>query len=111
MLSGTDDIVLGGSNQKKSNKRLVVGIVHRRQKQRFSYMIITLVSALGFLHYIRNTGHIVIQQILQNEKYSRDMLLQKTYRPDFRTKKKNNGKKRQYYVENSHKAIISKDVF
>lgn len=57
--------------------------------------------------------HAVIQQILRNEKYTGDMLLQKTYRPDFRVKRKrrNNGEVRRYYVENSHEAIISKDVF
>ena len=50
----------------------------------------------------------VILQILNNEKYAGNMLLQKTYRPDFRTKrsKPNHGKKRQYFVENSHEAII-----
>lgn len=49
-----------------------------------------------------------IQYILQNEKYTGNMLLQKTYRPDFRTKRKkiNNGEVQRYYIENSHEAII-----
>lgn len=55
----------------------------------------------------------VIMKIIHNEKYAGDMLLQKTYRPDFRTKKgkDNHGEVRQYYVENSHDAIVDKDIF
>lgn len=51
--------------------------------------------------------------ILTNEKYTGNMLLQKTYREDFRTKKKkyNHGKLRQYYVENSHEPIIGSATF
>lgn len=54
-----------------------------------------------------------INQILRNEKYIGDALLQKTYTVDFLTKKrvKNNGLVPQYYVENSHKAIIPREVF
>lgn len=54
-----------------------------------------------------------IYAILQNEKYSGDMLLQKTYRKDFRTKKtiRNKGEKRMYHVENSHEAIIPRELF
>ena len=54
-----------------------------------------------------------IEKILRNEKYTGNMLLQKTYRPDFRTKKgkKNRGEVRQYYVENSHEAIIDAETF
>ena len=50
----------------------------------------------------------VILKIIHNEKYKGDMLLQKTYRPDFRTKKGkgNHGEVPKYYVENSHKAIV-----
>lgn len=50
---------------------------------------------------------------LKNEKYIGDALLQKTYSIDFLNKKRvvNNGIVPQYYVENSHKAIISKDLF
>lgn len=54
-----------------------------------------------------------LKKILQNEKYIGDALLQKTYTVDFLTKKrvKNNGIVPQYYVENSHKAIIPRDLF
>lgn len=42
-----------------------------------------------------------------------DALLQKTYTVDFLTKKrvKNNGVVPQYYVKNSHEAIIPKEIF
>jgi len=54
-----------------------------------------------------------IDQILRNEKYIGDALLQKTYTLDFLTKKrvKNNGLVPQYYVENSHEAIIPRDIY
>lgn len=46
--------------------------------------------------------------ILTNEKYKGDALLQKTFTTDFLTKqvKKNNGELPQYLVRNSHPAII-----
>ncbi|MFD3156684.1 recombinase family protein [Haloimpatiens sp. FM7330] len=54
-----------------------------------------------------------IQKILRNEKYTGDALLQKTMTVDFLTHKrvKNNGQIQQYYVEDSHPAIISKETF
>lgn len=54
-----------------------------------------------------------INSILRNEKYIGDALLQKTYTVDFLTKKrvKNNGLVPQYYVENSHEAIIPREIF
>ena len=54
-----------------------------------------------------------IQQILTNEKYIGDALLQKTYTVDFLSKKrvKNNGIVPQYYVENSHEPIIPRELF
>ncbi|OQB24032.1 MAG: Recombinase [Firmicutes bacterium ADurb.Bin182] len=54
-----------------------------------------------------------INHILRNEKYIGDALLQKTYTVDFLTKKrvKNNGIVPQYYVENSHEAIVPREVF
>mgnify|MGYP003851864741 CR=1 FL=1 len=50
--------------------------------------------------------------MLTNEKYKGDALLQKTYTVDFLTKKrlKNDGQVPQYYVEESHPAIIDKDT-
>lgn len=54
-----------------------------------------------------------ITSMLQNEKFIGDSLLQKGYVADFLTKKvvKNNGALPQYYVENSHPAILSREVF
>jgi len=55
----------------------------------------------------------VIYKMLQNEKYMGDALLQKTYTVDFLTKKKvlNKGIIPQYYVEDSHPAIIPKELY
>ena len=49
-----------------------------------------------------------VRSILKNEKYKGCALLQKTYTPDFLTKKsvKNDGKVPQFFVEDSHPAII-----
>lgn len=54
-----------------------------------------------------------LNQILRNEKYIGDALLQKTYTTDFLTKKRvmNHGIVPQYYVENSHEAIIPREIF
>lgn len=54
-----------------------------------------------------------VKSILTNEKYKGDALLQKTYTSDFLTKKKkiNMGEIPQYYVKNSHEAIIEPEVF
>ncbi|WP_407314503.1 recombinase family protein [Desulfosporosinus sp. SB140] len=52
-------------------------------------------------------------KILKNEKFMGDALLQKTYTVDFLTKRrvKNTGHATQYYVEDSHPGIISKEEF
>ena len=54
-----------------------------------------------------------IRKMLQNEKYKGDALLQKTYTVDFLSKKRteNNGEIPQYYVEESHPAIIDKEMW
>jgi site-specific DNA recombinase len=54
-----------------------------------------------------------VLSILQNEKYKGDALLQKRFTVDFLTKKTkvNEGEVPQYYVENSHPAIIEPEVF
>ena len=54
-----------------------------------------------------------ILSILTNEKYKGDALLQKTFCTDFLTKKMkvNEGEVPQYYVENSHPAIVEPEVF
>jgi len=54
-----------------------------------------------------------VKSILTNEKMKGDALLQKSYTIDFLTKKKkkNEGEIQQYYVENSHPAIVDPAVF
>ena len=55
----------------------------------------------------------VIRQMLRNEKYMGDALLQKTYTVDFITKKRaqNKGIVPQFYVENNHEPIIPREIF
>jgi hypothetical protein len=54
-----------------------------------------------------------VLSILTNEKFKGHALLQKVYTVDFLTKKRvvNDGKVPQYYVENSHPAIVSPEVY
>ncbi len=54
-----------------------------------------------------------ICKIFKNEKYMGGALLQKTYTVDCLTKKRviNNGIVPQYYVENSHEAIIPSEIY
>ena len=54
-----------------------------------------------------------VLSIIRNEKYKGDALLQKGFTVDFLTKKrkKNEGEIPQFYVENSHPAIIEPDEF
>lgn len=54
-----------------------------------------------------------IYEILRNEKYTGDMLLQKTYILDHLSKRNvvNRGEKPMYFVENSHQPIIDKEIF
>jgi DNA invertase Pin-like site-specific DNA recombinase len=54
-----------------------------------------------------------VESILTNEKYKGDAVLQKTFTVDFLTKKKkiNEGEVQQYYIEESHPAIIPPETF
>ncbi len=54
-----------------------------------------------------------VESILSNEKYKGDALLQKKFTIDFLTKKSkiNEGEVPQYYVANSHPAIIEPELF
>lgn len=54
-----------------------------------------------------------IRYILANEKYIGDSLVQKWFTPDELPLKhqKNKGKISQYYIKNSHPAIISREIF
>jgi DNA invertase Pin-like site-specific DNA recombinase len=55
----------------------------------------------------------VVESILTNEKYKGHALLQKSFCTDFLTKKMkvNEGEVPQYYVEESHPAIIGEELF
>ncbi|MDD6880026.1 MAG: recombinase family protein [Firmicutes bacterium] len=55
----------------------------------------------------------VVRNILTNEKYIGDSILQKTFSVDVLTKKKkkNEGELPQYYIENNHPPIISREMF
>lgn len=55
----------------------------------------------------------VVRGILSNEKYKGDARLQKTYIEDFLTKKVrvNHGERKQWYIHDSHDAIISEETF
>lgn len=54
-----------------------------------------------------------IRDMLKNEKYKGDTILQKTFTEDFMTgkKSKNIGQRSRYYVKDSHPAIVSAEVF
>ena len=54
-----------------------------------------------------------VKSILTNEKYKGDARLGKTYVEDYLTHKVkvNRGERRQYYIKNSHEAIIPPEVF
>ena len=54
-----------------------------------------------------------IDRLLRNEKYIGQVLMQKTYTPDFLTgkQKKNNGELTMYLIENAHEPIIDCETF
>lgn len=54
-----------------------------------------------------------VHDMLVNEKYTGDLVLQKFYRADYITKKnvKNHGERPMYHVEDCHEAIIDKAAF
>ena len=74
-----------------------------------SLMADGILTGAGKKNWIPSTVH----KILTNEKYMGDALLQKTITTDFLEKKRqvNNGLAPQYYVEDSHEAIIPKHLF
>ena len=58
-------------------------------------------------------GQKAVRYILSNEKYIGDLLLQKEFISDHLSKKKtkNCGQLNQYYVENNHEPIVSREIF
>ena len=53
----------------------------------------------------------VVNEILINEKYVGDMIMQKTYTTDTIPfmRKKNNGQKQQYFIQDNHEPIITRE--
>ncbi len=58
----------------------------------------------------RWTGH-TINGMVKNEKYTGDLILQKTYTDDRFSRHVNRGEKNRYYVRDHHKAIVSHEDF
>ena len=58
------------------------------------------------------TGYSV-RNILRNEKYCGDVLMQKTFTVDYLTHKtkKNEGERDQFYIADHHDAIVSREVW
>lgn len=54
-----------------------------------------------------------ITQIIRLERYTGDVLLQKTYRPDYKCRRtlRNHGELPQFYIRNHHPAIVSRELF
>lgn len=54
-----------------------------------------------------------VYNILNNYNYTGDLILQKTYRENYLTKKKkiNHGEFDKYFIKEAHEAIISKEIF
>jgi len=76
---------------------------------------------IKIVHYLRDHGIVsptgkeiwsktTIDNILKNEKYIGDLLLQKSYTKGTRTFS-NNGEVRQYHVENNHDPIITYEIY
>lgn len=77
-------------------------------------LIMKKLNRMGIVSVNGNAwGENSISRILRNEKYTGNMLLQKTYNLDHISKKKiiNRGERPMYYVENSHEPIIDKETF
>ena len=109
---------------KDENKRLVIDSDDAEVVKRIYREYLEGASLLQIGHGLEAEGILTaankpkwraetIKKILKNEKYIGDALLQKTYTVDFLTKKRvvNNGIMPQYYVENSHEAIIPRDLY
>ena len=95
-------------------------IVRRIFREFIAGYSITLIcknlTAAGYKTKLGKTNwcHSTIESILTNEKYTGDAILGKTFKPDVLTKarQKNDGKKApMYFVEDTHPAIIDKEMF
>lgn len=54
-----------------------------------------------------------VQQLIGNYNYTGDLILQKTFRPDYLSKRSkfNKGEKDMFLIENDHEPIVSKETF
>ena len=76
----------------------------------------TLKEIKNTLTLFDNTEHWIIDKVryrLQNEAYTGNLLIGKTYSPDLLSKKRyiNSGQNIQYLIEDHHEAIIDKKLF
>lgn len=99
-----------------NDEAVIVRRIYREYLRGASYREIARgLSADGYLTLTgKTTWHPdTIRRILANEKYMGDALLQKTYSVDCINNKRirNNGERPQYYVENSHPAIVTREVW
>ena len=89
--------------------------VHTKKRDGFNQMIKKRLEADDVLTARGNKkwSSESVQRILQNEKYCGDVLLQKTFIEDVLTgvSKKNTGQLPQYYIENNHEGIVTKQTF
>ena len=68
----------------------------------------------GLYSIFGNEWHLTtVRKVLTNEKYCGDLLLQKVYRENHLTKKMrpNTGELPQYFVEDDHPAVVSRETF
>ncbi|MCW6662793.1 recombinase family protein [Aerococcaceae bacterium NML190073] len=56
------------------------------------------------------TGH-TVNGMIRNEKYTGDVIFQKTYSDDTFTRRRNNGERDQFFAADHHEAIISHEDF
>lgn len=98
------------------NEAKIVRLIYRLFLSGVSSTIIA--RKLTNSNFITPTGsavwyHQTIEYILRNEKYYGAALMQKRYCVDFRTKqlKVNTGELPQYYVENGHEPIVTKEIY
>ena len=56
------------------------------------------------------TGH-TIYGMIRNEKYTGDVIFQKTFTDDRFNRHVNHGEKNQYYMQDHHEAIVSREIF
>lgn len=109
---------------KDENGKLVIVPEEAKIVKRIFYEYIEGKSARAIAKEMMNEGILTaaggtkwyestIVSMLKNEKYMGDVILQKYYTVDFLTKKreKNTGALPQYYVENDHEPIISREMF